>query len=277
MRIHKTQPAAVFPHRDPVLGLDWVRLVKAALRSDTLLETWHDLFTRSVARTFWVNTIGSWVLMTCEPDNIKAILATQFETWPIGGLRQRTITHVLGPHAIFSTNAGEWARARALIRPSFVRNQIADLECTDRHVENLLARLQSPSKADKVDLQALFYMFTMDTSTDFMFGHSTDMLVSPSSDAVEFTKAFDYALRSAVGRARKGWLHTSNNDPCPPPKSKPSSSNKDLVAMAGERTQGTDETSRPNQNGLTMVTGLSAYALSIWTQQTSAHPLHHAA
>lgn len=168
MRIHKTQPAAVFPHRDPVLGLDWVRLVKAALRSDTLLETWHDLFTRSVARTFWVNTIGSWVLMTCEPDNIKAILATQFETWPIGGLRQRTITHVLGPHAIFSTNAGEWARARALIRPSFVRNQIADLECTDRHVENLLARLQSPSKADKVDLQALFYMFTMDTSTDFM-------------------------------------------------------------------------------------------------------------
>ncbi|KAM4065338.1 cytochrome p450 [Hirsutella rhossiliensis] len=206
MRILKTQPAAVFPHRDPVLGLDWVRLMKAALRSDTLLETWHDLFTKSVARTFWVNTIGSWVLMTCDPDNIKAVLAGQFETWPVGGVRQRTVSLVLGPHAIFSTNAGEWARARALIRPSFMRNQIADLECTDRHVENLLARLLSPPHGDKVDLQALFYMFTMDTSTDFMFGHSTDMLVNPTEEAVEFTKAFDYALLSATSRARTGWL-----------------------------------------------------------------------
>lgn len=90
-----------------------------------------------------------------------------FDVWPIGGVRQRTIAQVLGPRAIFTTNAAEWAHARALIRPSFVRNQIADLACTDRHVDNLLARLRA-RPGETLDLQALFYMFTMDTSTDFM-------------------------------------------------------------------------------------------------------------
>lgn len=32
------------------------------------------------------------------------------------------------------------------------------------------------------------------------------MLVQPSEEAVEFTKAFDYALRTSVNRARTGWL-----------------------------------------------------------------------
>lgn len=172
-RILGTRAAKHFPHLDPVLGLDWVLLMRATLKSDTLLETWHRLF-HSVATTYWVNAIGRWTLMTCDPDNCKAILAGQFDTWVVGGVRQKSISLVLGPHAIFSSNGTDWAQARALIRPSFVRNQIADLECTDRHVENLLARLLSQPRGpgvdgdDRVDLQALFYMFTMDTSSDFM-------------------------------------------------------------------------------------------------------------
>ena len=104
--------------------------------------------------------------MTNEPDNVKAMLSTQFDDWPIGGTRLQTTTLALGPHSIFSENGAEWARARALIRPSFVRNQIADLECTDRHVDNFLRRL--PRDGSAVDLQTLLYMFTMDVSTDFM-------------------------------------------------------------------------------------------------------------
>lgn len=57
-----------------------------------------------------------------------------------------------------------------MIRPSFTRNQLVDLECTDRHVSNLLSNILSRrSKGeDNVDLPDLFYKFTMDTSTDFM-------------------------------------------------------------------------------------------------------------
>jgi len=167
MRLHGTLPALVYPHADPVLGIDWLRLMTGALRRNAVLETWHELFMRSVGQTFWHLSIGSWMIMTNEPENVKALLSTQFDAWPIGGTRQKTTQLALGPHAIFSANGKEWADARALIRPSFVRNQIADLECTDRHVEAFLERLPRDGSS-KVDLQALLYMFTMDTSTDFM-------------------------------------------------------------------------------------------------------------
>lgn len=227
MRLHRARPAAVYPHRDPLLGSDWLRLMASAARRHCVLETWHALLARpGAAATFWHNSIGTWMLMTNEPENVKALLSSRFDAWSIGGNRQKTTRLALGPHAIFSANGPEWARARALIRPSFVRDEIADLACTDRHVDAFLARLPSDPAA-AVDLQALLYMFTMDTSTDFMcaarhplrlpvcadsarprcrFGHSTDMLVSPTPDAVKFTESFEYALLSSASRARLGWL-----------------------------------------------------------------------
>ncbi|PFH57824.1 hypothetical protein XA68_14531 [Ophiocordyceps unilateralis] len=204
MRLRGASPAAVYPHRDPILGIDWVRLVLRALADDTVLEWWHQLFTQSAATTFWFNGMGSWMLMTCEPENFRAILQGQFNSWPIEGLRKQTIASVIGSRSIFSTNGPEWAHARSMMRPTFVRNQIADLECLDRHVDNFLARLRPGGS--KVDLQALFYMFTMDTSTDFMFGRSTEMLVRPSDEAVKFSTSFDYALQTSTSRGRIGWL-----------------------------------------------------------------------
>ncbi|ODA83151.1 hypothetical protein RJ55_01661 [Drechmeria coniospora] len=204
MRVHKTLPANVYPHKDPILGMDLLWLGKSAIASNSILEMWDDMFSE-VGQTFWHNSIGRWQLMTNEAENVKAILSTQFEAWPIGGTRQMSSALALGWHAIFSANGPEWASARALIRPSFVRNQIADLECIDRHVENFLARLPQ-DRTKEVDLQELLYMFTMDTSTDFMFGYSTDMLVAPTEEAVQFTKSFEYSLMSSSNRGRLGWL-----------------------------------------------------------------------
>ncbi|CAM1501817.1 Fc.00g038010.m01.CDS01 [Cosmosporella sp. VM-42] len=203
MRIHKCQPAAVFPHRDPFLGIDWISNMVKAVRSFTILQVW-DRYFHTIGNTFWAQNVGDWILMTNEPENVKALLQSQFETWPIGGLRQKVLIMALGPRGIFSVNGKEWHTARSMIRPSFVRNQIADLECTDRHVENFLERI--PRDGGKVDLQDLFYLFTMDVSTDFMFGYSTNTLVKPSPEALDFTQSFDYALLSASNRARLGWV-----------------------------------------------------------------------
>lgn len=165
MRRNGCLPAAVFPHRDPVLGWDFVSGSGKAMKAFRILQYWDDLF-RDLGQTYWVNTFGSWMLMTNEPDNVKEVLATQFDTWELSVPRQRSSQLVLGPHAIFSVNGREWQRSRALIRPTFVRNQLADLQCTDRHVENLLEKL--PRDGSKFDLQELLHMFTMDVSTDFM-------------------------------------------------------------------------------------------------------------
>lgn len=164
-RVTGCEPANVYPHRDRILGTDWIVDLKAAAAGNRLLETLNTFFDR-FGNTYWFQSIGHWSLMTSEPENIKAILSTDFDAWTIDGLRKKTAALALGPRAIFSVGGAEWQHARAQIRPSFVRNQLADLECTDRHVENLLSRL--PRDGSKVDLQPLFYLFTMDMSTDFM-------------------------------------------------------------------------------------------------------------
>lgn len=164
-RLNGCQPAAVYPHRDPILGIDFLRTSVKALREYRLLELW-DAVLAAHRGTCWYNAVGRWMLLTSEPDNIKAILSTHFDDWPMKSLRQKVSVLTLGPYAIFSVNGPEWHHARAMIRPSFVRNQIADLECTDRHVDNFLARL--PRDGAAFDVDRLLYHFTMDVSTDFM-------------------------------------------------------------------------------------------------------------
>ncbi|KAF7536374.1 hypothetical protein G7Z17_g13059 [Cylindrodendrum hubeiense] len=203
IRIHNTQPALVYPHRDPVLGSDWITDMMKAVKAHKILQVWDSLF-YTVGSTYWAQNIGTWIVMTNEPENVKALLSSQFEKWEILGVRQKVIQLAVGPRGIFSVNGGEWHEARSMIRPSFVRNQIADMECMDRHVDNFLKRI--PRDGGKVDLQELFYMFTMDVATDFMFGYSTETLVNPSPEALEFTKSFDYALLAAASRARLGWI-----------------------------------------------------------------------
>lgn len=164
-RIYGTKPAIVYAHREPILGIDWLLDMVKAIKDNQLLEVWHERFAH-VGNTFWHLSTGSWMVLTNEPENMKAVLSTNFEDWPIGGVRQKTTLLTVGPHSIFSVNGKEWQNARALIRPSFTRNQIADLECQDRHIERFLDRI--PRDGSVVELQNLFYLLTMDSATDFM-------------------------------------------------------------------------------------------------------------
>ena len=164
-RIHGCKPPPVYPHTDPILGSDWYFTMTKATKNKNILEAWDSDF-KTVGQTFWHQAMGAWILMTNEPENLKVILATGFEEWPIGGTRKKSLELTLGPHAIFSVNGPEWQAGRALIRPCFVRNQIADLECQDRHVERFLNVI--PRDGSAVDIQRLFYLLTMDSATDFM-------------------------------------------------------------------------------------------------------------
>ena len=56
--------------------------------------------------------------------------------------------------------------ARDLIKPAFVRDEIADLAAFDRHVSRFLEHI--PKDGSTVDLQPLFLKLTMDSSTDFL-------------------------------------------------------------------------------------------------------------
>jgi cytochrome P450 len=119
---------------------------------------------------------GQRVYLTIEPENIKAILATQFKVWKITPRGTRGKSGYPGP-GIVTTNGAAWAHSRELLRPNFVRAQVCDLAMTFRpHVSAFIAAL--PKDGSTVDLGPIFHRLTMDTAIDLLFGVSTDWLTS---------------------------------------------------------------------------------------------------
>lgn len=103
--------------------------------------------------TFQSQTLCSRVINTSEPENIKAILATNFEDYSLG-FRLAALGPLLGK-GIFTTDSKEWETSRALIRPNFVKAQVSDLSLFEKHIEQLLAHI--PKDGSTVDLQDLFF------------------------------------------------------------------------------------------------------------------------
>jgi len=192
-----------FPHKDPILGLDLFFETLGALKRNQLPELFSERFDR-YGETFWQLALGKWMVQTSEPENVKTILGTNMDDWPIAGPRLDAVVPVLGKKSIFTSNGKDWHEARAMIRPSFVRDQVADLEAFQSHVENLLRAI--PKDGSTFDLQELLMAMTMDSSTDFMLGYSTNSLVKPSAEAKRFLKDFEYASFEAAKIGRLGSL-----------------------------------------------------------------------
>ena len=190
-----------YPHKDPILGLDAFFEALHALRNHTLLDLYSSRFA-SCGTTHSTLLLGNWLLMTNETENIKAILGTKMEDWPIDGPRLLSTLPVLGPDSIFTSNGEPWHRARAMLKPSFVRDQVADLHCFDRHIRNMLAVI--PADGTTFDMQSLLLNMTMDSSTDFLLGYSTNLLTEASPEARQFVKDFEYASRESAKKARLG-------------------------------------------------------------------------
>ena len=193
----------VFPHRDWLFGTDFLFESLEALKQNRLLDLTTDRF-RRLGSTYYCVALGSWLCMTDEPENIKAVLSTKFDDWPIAGPRLLAVLPVVGKKSVFSSNNHDWQHARAMIRPTFVRDQVADLKCFDRHISHLIAHI--PKDGSVVDLQRLVQAMTMDSSTDFMLGYSTNTLVTPSPEAQQFIADFEYASRESAKKARLGTL-----------------------------------------------------------------------
>lgn len=94
-----------------------------------------------------------------------------------------------------------------MLKPNFTRSQVGDLETFDAHIGKLIERIPS---GEMVDLQPLFYMLTMDSATDFLFGTSSNVLGTGGSHerGNMFAEAFGYCTRQIGLQARVGKLAT---------------------------------------------------------------------
>ncbi|KAF2086764.1 cytochrome P450 52A12 [Saccharata proteae CBS 121410] len=149
---------------------------------------------------------GRPVIQTIEPENIKAILSTKFKDFALGPFRQETMGHFLGS-GIFTTDGDDWATSRHMIRPNFTRDQVADLAAFERHIQDLFAAI--PRDGSTVELQELFFRFTIDSATEFLFGQSVRSLrrAGSTEDAENhFAEAFQAGQEDCLKRMQMGPL-----------------------------------------------------------------------
>jgi cytochrome P450 len=200
------KPAAKFPVKDFVFGTDQFRNRMKAVKEHRLLEFANGNF-RRVGNTWTSRFMGQEAVMTIEPQNVKTVLSLKFEDYGLG-LREETLGRLLGK-GIFTTDGEPWAHSRAMIRPNFTRSQVADLGAFERHIQTLFKIL--PTDGSTVDLQELFFKFTIDSATEFLFGQSTGSLNATlkgitTTSANDFAKAFNEAQHSVAQRSRLGPL-----------------------------------------------------------------------
>lgn len=169
------------------LGIDIVYRSVSHSHDGTDIDFWEWLFAWSPnkhSKTIEVNFARHRWIFTADPENIKAVLATQFQDFGKGRLFHEDWKPFLGD-SIFTTDGQQWHNSRQLIRPQFVKSRVADLEIFEKHVEQLMNKMGG--HGEEVDVADLFYRFTLDSATDFLLGKSVDSLDDPQA---EFASAF---------------------------------------------------------------------------------------
>ncbi|ORY13585.1 cytochrome P450 [Clohesyomyces aquaticus] len=174
---------------------------------------WIDRY-QQIGKTFESATVSIQpIIFTIEPENIKTILATDFDSFELGSRRRTLMGPIVGP-GIFSNDGAAWKHSRALIRPNFTKMMISDLSTFETHFQNLLKALPAAdphSGLIQVDLMPLFFRMTLDSASETLLGSSmafNSQLDLPGSASMRFMDAFDYVqkkihLRNVLDR---GWM-----------------------------------------------------------------------
>jgi len=191
------------PMRDPLGILNMMRGARA-MKEHKLLDLLLELY-ETVGTTFAFRFVDKYIIATHDPENIKTVLSLKFNDYGIGK-REETFGELLGK-GIFTTDGELWAHSRAMIRPNFTRDQVADLAAFERHVQALFKVI--PEGAT-IDLQDLFFLFTIDSATEFLLGRSTNTLearlTKEGAKEEQFAIAFNKAQHYIANRDRLSFL-----------------------------------------------------------------------
>ncbi|KAI5902134.1 Cytochrome P450 52A5 [Candida parapsilosis] len=146
--------------------------------------------------------------LTKDPENIKALLATQFNDFCLG-TRHAQFQALLGD-GIFTLDGKGWKDSRQMLRPQFAREQISHVKMLEPHIQVLFKHVRK-NKGQVFDLQELFFRFTVDSATEFLFGESVDSLkdasVGMQADSNEFdgkeqfAESFNFSQNYLASRA----------------------------------------------------------------------------
>jgi cytochrome P450 len=149
--------------------------------------------------------LGNNGFATMDPENIEVMLSSRFEDFSFGP--RRADFYALLGEGIFNQEGPPWKHSRELLRRQFVRMQYQNLGAFREHVDNMISILDKSEGV--VDLQPIFFRYTLDITTALIFGQSVHSLVKEGQDS--FSESFSEAANITAYRGRLGdlyWMYT---------------------------------------------------------------------
>lgn len=198
-KAHGCKPIKKFPElENPFFEWRFLLNTMRAYRGHRLMELIQDRYNR-LGYTIRAKVMLTHIFLTAEPENIKTILATKFNDWNLPDSRKSSLIPLLG-QGIFTSDGAAWQHSRDLLRPNFINTQIRNLEKLEPHIQHLLKAI--PRDGSTVDLQELFFRYTIDSATEFLFGESVNSLAPGAS--IELGAKFAAAFTRAQARVAEG-------------------------------------------------------------------------
>ncbi|KIJ34660.1 hypothetical protein M422DRAFT_181873 [Sphaerobolus stellatus SS14] len=165
-----------------------------------------DGFSKRIAglgSTFAITTLGDMRAITINPENIKLMLATDFDNYVKGRQFNATMQSVLGV-GVFNSDGDMWQFHRKITRPFFARERVTDFTTFDNKSTLAIRKMQDRfAEGYALDFQDICSRFTLDSACEFLLGtpiHSLDdPLPLPGQD--------DSHLRTSSGRFAKAFAN----------------------------------------------------------------------
>lgn len=181
-------------------ALDLLYEALASAARNEVLNFWQQTFAKyGNPSNPWTIEAGDGprrIILTADPENIKAILATQFQDYGKGENFNKDWHDFLGD-SIFTTDGDKWHNSRQLIRPQFIKDRLSDINVFEKHVTVLIPMLGG--NGETIDVANLFFRYALDAATDFLLGRSVDSLIH---EETEFARAFNEVqhIQSIIAR-----------------------------------------------------------------------------
>ncbi|CAI5757417.1 unnamed protein product [Candida verbasci] len=157
-------------------------------------------------KNYYSHIAGSISFATCDPENIKAILSTQFDNFGVG-LRYEQLKPLFGL-GIFTADGDVWKHSRAMLRPQFAKEHIKHVQMLEFHLQVMAKHIRKYSNGETFDFQDLMFRFTLDAATDFLLGQSNHCLYDESI-GLNYKHETDagYGFRKAI-EGSQTWIST---------------------------------------------------------------------
>lgn len=163
------QPISRYGQWEPFFGLDLVVSMLRSLKYHYYLDFLINMH-KNMPKTFSINFFGSRQIWTIEPENLKAIQATNFHDFGIEAIRRRTKGSMPFADAGISTTDGkDWEFSRYLVKPFFYRDHYTSVDRLRPFVDRFMTLL--PENGETFNAQPLVQRWVSQSSSPFVGEH----------------------------------------------------------------------------------------------------------